>query len=74
MGASAWTGKFTRKFSRALTKQAIVLNHDFYRFMNLVYLPKGQPIMEALWEETMTEFHFAGAREILETFKQKETA
>jgi hypothetical protein len=42
--------------------------------MNLVYLPKGQPIIEALWEETMAEFHFAGAHEILETFKQKGTA
>jgi hypothetical protein len=42
--------------------------------MNLVYLPKGQAIIEALWEETMAEFHFAGAHEILETFKQKGTA
>lgn len=30
--------------------------------------------MNTLWKETMAEFQFAGAREILETFKQKATA
>lgn len=31
----------------------------------MVYLPEGKPIMGALWEETMTEFEFAGAADIL---------
>lgn len=75
MDASVWTGESTRKFSAALTKQVILLTDDFsYRFTNLVYLSDGQPIIDTLWEETMAEFRFAGAREILETFKQKATA
>ncbi|KAH8889178.1 NAD(P)-binding protein [Thozetella sp. PMI_491] len=35
-------------------------------FTPLVYLPEGKPIMDALWEETLEEFEFAGARGILE--------
>lgn len=75
MDASAWTGIFIRKFTAALTKQVILLIYYLsYRFTNLVYLPEGKSIIDTLWEETMTEFDFAGAREILETFKQKESA
>jgi flavorubredoxin len=71
MGPSAWTGTFIRKFTATLKKQVILVIYDlFYRFTNIVYLAEGQPIIETLWEETMAEFDFAGAREILETFKQ----
>jgi hypothetical protein len=37
-----------------------------------VYKPEGIPIMDALWEETMAELEFAGARQILEKLKMGE--
>jgi hypothetical protein len=30
-----------------------------------VYQAEGGPVMDALWEETMLEFDFAGVREML---------
>jgi hypothetical protein len=30
-----------------------------------VYQPEGEQVMDALWEETMVEFEFAGVREML---------
>lgn len=39
------------------------------RFTQLVYMPEGRPIMDALWEETIAEFEFAGVREILKMTK-----
>ncbi|KAH8671616.1 hypothetical protein BX600DRAFT_480579 [Xylariales sp. PMI_506] len=38
---------------------------EIHPFTKLVYLPEGQPLMDTLWEETLTEFDFAGARGIL---------
>jgi len=31
-----------------------------------VYNPEGGLVMDALWEETMAEFEFAGVREMLQ--------
>jgi hypothetical protein len=42
----------------------LIIDH-MIRFNQLVYLPEGQPIMDALWEETIAEFEFAGVKEIL---------
>ncbi|KAN0119276.1 NAD(P)-binding protein [Hyaloscypha variabilis] len=36
-------------------------------FASLVYSPEGGPVMDALWEETMAEFEFAGVREMLQS-------
>lgn len=41
-----------------------------YRFAKLVYLPEGKEVMDVVWEETLAEFQFAGAREILEAFRK----
>ncbi|KAH8705809.1 hypothetical protein BGW36DRAFT_354203 [Talaromyces proteolyticus] len=49
------------------------MDWDIHPFMNLVYLPEGKPVMDALWDETMAEFEFAGAREILERIKMDNT-
>ena len=73
MGASAWTGRFIRKSWASLLKAIPLgiqlINSRSYRFTKLVYLPEGQPIMDTLWKETLAEFEFAGAREILEKCK-----
>jgi hypothetical protein len=47
---------------------------DECRFTKLVYLPEGKPIIDTLWDETMAEYEFAGARDILNTCKQKDNA
>jgi hypothetical protein len=38
-----------------------------HSFANLVYTPEGEKVMDALWEETMAEFDFAGVREMLQS-------
>lgn len=64
MDVSVWIGRFIRKF--ACLSARIFRNVDnIIRFTQLVYLPEGRPIMDALWEETIDEFEFAGVREIL---------
>ncbi|KAL2167995.1 hypothetical protein VTG60DRAFT_530 [Thermothelomyces hinnuleus] len=40
-------------------------------FHYAVYEPEGQKLMDDLFEETMTEWEFAGAREILASLKRK---
>ncbi|KAK9365531.1 hypothetical protein V1509DRAFT_632923 [Lipomyces kononenkoae] len=50
------------------------MDWEIHPFTKLVYLPEGRPIMDALWEETMVEYEFAGALEILEKCKKRETA
>lgn len=40
------------------------------RFTALVYRSKGQPVMQRLWDETMQEYEFAGAKEILEGMRK----
>jgi len=35
------------------------------RFAAIVNTPDGKRLMDALWEETMAEFSFAGINEIL---------
>lgn len=42
-----------------------ILADNVTRFTQLVYLPEGQLIMDALWEETIAEFEFAGVRDLL---------
>jgi hypothetical protein len=37
----------------------------------MVYTEEGQQAMESLWEETLEEFSFARAREILGGMKKK---
>ncbi|KAK3314607.1 hypothetical protein B0H66DRAFT_576809 [Apodospora peruviana] len=38
-------------------------------FCALVYTPEGEKLMDVLFEETMAEFEFAGAREILQSMR-----
>ncbi|KAB5542962.1 hypothetical protein GE09DRAFT_1134084 [Coniochaeta sp. 2T2.1] len=45
--------------------------HPFARF---VYQPEAKDVMDALWEETLAEFEFAGVREILEASKKRRGA
>lgn len=35
-----------------------------------MYLPELKALSDVLWEETLAEFEFAGARDILEAFKK----
>lgn len=39
------------------------------RFTKLVYEPEGRDVMNALWEEVMAEYAFAGVHNILERSK-----
>lgn len=43
------------------------------RFSRLVFLPELKDLSDVLWEETLAEFEFAGARDILEAFKKGST-
>lgn len=40
-------------------------------FAKLAYLPEGRALMTTLWEETLREFDFAGARDILQSLKKR---
>jgi len=42
----------------------------WFRFINLVYTPEGEKLKDTLWEETMAELEFAGARGILEGMRK----
>ncbi|OKL57911.1 hypothetical protein UA08_06444 [Talaromyces atroroseus] len=46
------------------------MDWKIHPFTKLVYLPEGKPIMDILWEDTMAELEFAGARQILEKCKR----
>ncbi|CRG88991.1 carboxymethylenebutenolidase [Talaromyces islandicus] len=48
------------------------MNWGIYPFTYLVYLPEGQYKIDTLWKETIAEFEFAGAFDILEMYKQKQ--
>ncbi|OIW25244.1 putative short-chain dehydrogenase/reductase family protein [Coniochaeta ligniaria NRRL 30616] len=47
-----------------------VMDWKIHPFARLVYLPEGKDVMDVLWEETLAEFEFVGARQILEAFKK----
>ncbi|KAL1870026.1 hypothetical protein Plec18167_007544 [Paecilomyces lecythidis] len=49
-----------------------LMDWEIHPFTELVYRPEAKPLMDTLWEETMGEFEFAGAREILEKCKRRE--
>jgi hypothetical protein len=36
----------------------------------MAYDPESRPVIERLWDETLAEFEFAGAREILEKLRK----
>ncbi|EOO00286.1 putative short-chain dehydrogenase reductase family protein [Phaeoacremonium minimum UCRPA7] len=42
-----------------------VMDWSIKPFANMVYDPKGVPVINRLWDETMTELDFAGARDVL---------
>lgn len=72
MAASVWMAISIRKISPLLFPLATLTERrnntaaNFTcRFANLVYSPEGKLMMDALWEETMTEFEFAGVRAML---------
>ncbi|KAB5566847.1 putative short-chain dehydrogenase/reductase family protein [Coniochaeta sp. 2T2.1] len=45
--------------------------HPFAKF---VYQPENKDVMDALWDETLAEFEFAGVREILAASKKRKEA
>ncbi|KIV97356.1 hypothetical protein PV10_01118 [Exophiala mesophila] len=47
-----------------------IMDFEPHAFARLAYRPEGQTLMTTLWEETMSEFDFAGARDILESLKK----
>ncbi|KAJ9217534.1 hypothetical protein DTO166G4_716 [Paecilomyces variotii] len=51
-----------------------LMDWKIHPFTKIVYLSEAKPLMDTLWEETMAEFEFAGAREILEKCKKGEDA
>jgi len=38
-----------------------------FRFASLVYSEEGSKVIDVLWEETMTEYEFAGIPEMLKS-------
>ncbi|CAK7203232.1 hypothetical protein SEUCBS139899_005963 [Sporothrix eucalyptigena] len=46
-----------------------LMDWEIHPFTKLVYEPEGKAIMNALWEEAMAEYAFAGVRDILERSK-----
>jgi hypothetical protein len=36
----------------------------------MMYQPEGKQITEKLWEETLTELHFAGVRETVSSMRR----
>jgi hypothetical protein len=74
MVVSSWTGRSIRRYRHHGQSLAFLLTEDECRFTKLVYLPEGKPIIDTVWDETMKEYEFAGAREILNKCKPKDNA
>lgn len=74
MVVSSWTGRSIRKYRYDRQSLAFLLTMDECRFTKLVYLPEGKPIIDTLWDETMAEYAFAGAPDILNKCKKKDNA
>ncbi|OAA55936.1 NAD(P)-binding domain protein [Niveomyces insectorum RCEF 264] len=48
-----------------------LMDWEIHPFTKLVYEPEGKAIMDALWDETMAEYAFAGVRDILDRSKRR---
>ncbi|CAG9951067.1 unnamed protein product [Clonostachys rosea f. rosea IK726] len=70
----AWTYVDAAVIKGKESHGCFLLDWEIHPFTKLVYLPEGKPIIDTLWDETMAEYEFAGARDILNTCKQKDNA
>jgi hypothetical protein len=64
MAAFSQTGRLNRKFQqRSRSINGLILTS--YRFAKMVYDKDLKPVIQRLWDETMMEFEFANASQIL---------
>jgi hypothetical protein len=64
MAAFSQSGRLNREFqqrSRSINGRILTP----YRFAKMVYDKESKPIIQRLWDETMMEFEFAHASQIL---------
>ncbi|KAH8896138.1 NAD(P)-binding protein [Thozetella sp. PMI_491] len=69
MEAGAWTYVDAAVVKGKESHGCFVMDWEIRPFTHLIYTPEGETIMDVLWKETMAEFEFAGAQQILEDFK-----
>lgn len=72
MEVLSWTGLLSREFMTPLGNNLPnrQLTSGLSRYVNMIYEPGSQPVIDRLWDETMAEFEFAGARGILESMRK----
>jgi hypothetical protein len=70
MGVILWIGRSVGKYwmlSRSI-RELTACN----RFPKMMYTAEGRASMERLWQETMTEFEFAGVKQILDSMRARQ--
>ncbi|KAF6233983.1 hypothetical protein HO173_007813 [Letharia columbiana] len=67
-GASTYLDALVNKGSES--HGCFIMSWQIHPFAGFLYTPEGKEITERLWEETLSEFDFAGVRGILDSMKR----